>query len=134
MLLNVFWLRGFMLKVVFVSKNYQLIEEITAYINGREDLAFVLFSTTRPKMVLEEIEAFEANIVLMDVMSIEESEIVNMCLKITESSHKYQCMILTTKEFISSWIYELEHVKMIDGSEPLKDNLDEVFMRIVEHY
>ena len=65
-----------MTKVVFVSKNHLLIERITTYINAREDMTFLLFATTRPNMIMDEIDAFEADTVLVDAMSMEESDIV----------------------------------------------------------
>ena len=123
-----------MTKVVFVSKNHLLIERITAYINAREDMTFLLFATTRPNMIMDEIDAFVADVVLIDAMSIEESDILCMCSQIADSSYSCKCMILTEHELKEVWVNDLEQKQLIAGIVSIKDNLDEVFQRILDNY
>ena len=122
-----------MKKIVFVSKNHILIEKITAYLNEREDMTFVLFSTTRPEMILEELDVFGASIVLIDTNSIVESDIIEMCSKICDSSKSYKSFLLINNESKEEWIIDLKQKQLITDHVSLEDDLDKVFEQFV-HY
>lgn len=122
-----------MKKIVFVSKNLFLIEKFTVYIIEREDMTFVLFATTRPEMILEELDVFDASIVLIDTLSIVESDIIEMCSKIYDSSKSYKSFLLINNESKEEWIIDLKQRQLITDYVSLEDDLDKVFEQFV-HY
>ena len=110
-----------------------LIERITAFVNAQEEKQFLLFSTTRNEMVLEDVEDFDANIVLIDAMKmITESDITNIS-ELAANMVNNRNVILLVQAEIEDIAKELKHKNLITDYLFLTEKLEELFTQLKQY-
>ena len=119
-------------RIVFMSENRRIIEQITAVLNATADMNFQLLSTSRFSEALNDIRAFKAELVIIDGLQEGVSERISDILqkiKMIDSVFKY--ILLTDAEALQS---------MCDGTGILCDeyvlydeHLEQLFNKLAEY-
>ena len=101
-----------MKKMVFVSENRVLIERLTAMVCERADLELQLLSTTRITEAWNDIVAFKANIVLVDMILTDRSEkVLELRNKVYSSESIKKCILLVDEDNLNlEDVYPNEYV------------------------
>ena len=90
-------------RIVFMSENRRIIEQITAVLNATPDMNFQLLSTSRFSEALNDIRAFRAELVIIDGLQEGVSERISDILqKIKMVDSVSKCMLLTDAETLLS--------------------------------
>lgn len=90
-------------RIVFMSENRRIIEQITAVLNATADMNFQLLSTSRFSEALNDIRAFKAELVIIDGLQEGVSERISDILqKIKMVDSVSKCMLLTDAETLLS--------------------------------
>lgn len=119
-------------RIVFVSENRRIIEQITAVLNATSDLDFQLLSTSRFTEALSDIRAFKAELVIIDGLQEGVSErILNTLKKIQMVDSVSKCILLTDAEAPQC---------LMDGADVIFDEyvlydeqLEQLFNRLAEY-
>lgn len=123
-----------MKKVVFVSGNGMLIEKMTAILNSRADLHFLLLSTSRIDTLLHDIEIFRAHTVIVDATYFNDELVISeLCKLIQSSSIVRECLLLVNSNDTNKQVeVNTDLEKWIDGYVIFDDSLDSLFDRLME--
>ena len=90
-------------RIVFMSENRRLIEQITAVLNATSDMNSQLLSTSRVSEALNDIRAFKADLVIIDGLQEGVSERISDILqKIQMVDSVSKCILLTDAEALQS--------------------------------
>lgn len=90
-------------RIVFMSENRRIIEQITAVLNATSDMNFQLLSTSRFSEALNAIRAFKADLVIIDGLQEGVSERISDILqKIQMVDSVSKCILLTDAEALQS--------------------------------
>ena len=90
-------------RIVFMSENRRIIEQITAVLNATSDMNFQLLSTSRLSEALNDIKAFKADLVIIDGLQEGVSERISDILqKIQMVDSVSKCILLTDAEALQS--------------------------------
>ena len=119
-------------RIVFMSENRRIIEQITAVLNATADMNFQLLSTSRFSEALNDIRAFKAELVIIDGLQEGVSERISDFLqKIKMIDSVFKCILLTDAEALQS---------MCDGTGILCDeyvlydeHLEQLFNKLAEY-
>lgn len=119
-------------RIVFMSENRRIIEQITAVLNAIADMNFQLLSTSRFSEALNDIRAFKAELVIIDGLQEGVSERISDILqKIKMIDSVFKCILLTDAEALQS---------MCDGTGILCDeyvlydeHLEQLFNELAEY-
>lgn len=90
-------------RIVFMSENRRIIEQITAVLNATSDMNFQLLSTSRLSEALNDIRAFKADLVIIDGLQEGVSERISDILqKIRMVDSVSKCILLADAEALQS--------------------------------
>lgn len=90
-------------RIVFMSENRRIIEQITAVLNATSDMNFQLLSTSCFSEALNDIRAFKADLVIIDGLQEGVSERISDILqKIQMVDSVSKCILLTDAEALQS--------------------------------